>query len=629
MEKELETEILEEFPSFDINKADKDTIISEECFNYIFGFSNYNKINELVQQAKEKAIDLRAETSFNKKYKIYRDRYIKSLKSKNSFETNFSFDEDKNFKYNMKLKCGEWIANQTDGVYKNEFMKTGNELKMIKNYASPIPIFIAERIVNIDENIEKVRIVFYKDQKWQSIITEKNTISTKTKILQLANLGIEVNEINAKSLIEYFSELLKSNEYIPSKGLKHLGWISTDFMPYTNKYNYDGGNSFKNIFESVQPKGNYNEWKKYIKEIKGRSKTIRFLMDSSFASPLVKIFNINSFIVHLWGTSGKGKTVTQMICASIWGNPAKGKLLSTLNSTKVASERILNFLRNLPFIPDELQTIKSIYKNDFGDMIYNFTEGKGRDRGTVDSGLAENTEWDNISILSGEEPITTNVSFEGVKNRVIEIEDNSDIVEDGNEVVNFILNNYGCAGKEFIEIIQNMNKEELYGLKDKYVKELEKVTKYKKQINALSIILVADYIVSKYIFNEEPLKIEDIKEYIRNDTDEIDRYIDLIIDIANANINNFYDSSNNFPPSGQIWGKLEKTTDGKGVIMYYDFIPNKLYEILKENNINWNGIKKKMADKGYVKLSSEGKYQVSVRMPNGIQRMIKIKNINL
>ena len=196
-----------------------------------------------------------------------------------------------------------------------------------------------------------------------------------------------------------------------------------------------------------------------MKELRGNSRTLRFLMASSFSSPLVKIFQINPFVVHLWGKSGNGKTVAQMICASIWGNPAKGKLLSSLDNTKVASERWCNFLRNIPLILDELQITKTKYKT-YDTLIYELTEGKGRERGTVDGGLTETTEWDNIIILSGEEPITSPSSKEGVKNRVIEIEENESIIENGNEVVNLILNNYGFAGKQFIEIIQN--KENLF-----------------------------------------------------------------------------------------------------------------------------------------------------------------------
>ena len=601
-----------------IEELTEEELIDNSLFEFIFSTDNDFIREDFIIKLQLRAKQLRTTRPFNNKLKLYREMYVKSQKGRECVETNF-----KECPY-PKLKCGKWIADDT-GIYKKEF---NNNMQSITIKASPIPITIVERLINIDTNTEKVKIAFFKDGKWQEIIVEKNTISTKTKILQLANRGIEVNEGNAKNLITYLADLLELNNIPVKKGVSHLGWINDEFIPYSDKYCVDVEYEFKQKLDSIKSNGDYEKWKNYIKKIKNKSKTMRFLIASSFASPLVKIYNINSFMVHLWGTSGKGKTVTQMICASIWGNPAKGKLMVTLNSTKVASERMLSFFRNLPFIPDELQTIKSIYKNDFGDMIYNFTEGKGRDRGTVDGGLAESTEWDNISILSGEEPITANVSSEGIKNRVIEIEDNSEMIEDGNEVVNFISNNYGNAGKEFIEIIQKMNKEELYELRNKYVEELSKITKYKKQINAMSVILVADYIISEFIFDEKPLTVEDVKEYIRNDTDEADRYIELIIDIANANINNFYDSSKSFPPSGQIWGKLEKTSDGKGSIMYYDFIPTKLYEILNDNNINWNGIKKKMADKGYVKKDEKEKgYTMNVKIEGTQQRIIKIRNI--
>lgn len=257
----------------------------------------------------------------------------------------------------------------------------------------------------------------------------------------------------------------------------------------------------------------------------------------------------------------------------------------------------------------------------------NWQKENGRDRGTVDGGLTEITEWDNIIIISGEEPITSSVSKEGVKNRVIEVEENEKIIENGNEVVNLILENYGFAGKKFIEIIQN--KEDLFEDYNHIVSELKKDNSSPKQINSIAIILLADKIVSELIFSDTAITFEEAKEYFTKDIDEADRYIDLIIDIANANINNFYDSSSSFPPSGQIWGNLEKTHDGKGAIIYYDFIPTRLYQILDENNINWNGIKKKLADKGYVIKTPKGNYQMPIRMPSGVQKMIRIKNINL
>lgn len=623
MNEELKQEMLKKNPP-NIENLDKESILEDEIFDYLIALPNSPDKTRTIEKIRTKAREFKVISAFNSIYKQKNQEYIQYLKSRGGNLVKFTDCPIEN------LKCGQWNADDT-GVYKMDYTTTMQPLKI---KASSIPILPTDRIVNIDTQTEKIKLMFYKDNKWNEIIVEKNTIVSKAKIIQLANKGIEVTDENAKNLINYLADVLELNAFKPKKGITHLGWINDEFMPYTDKYIYDGDTSFRNIFESVKTKGDYGEWKKFITRFTDKSKTIRFVISASFASPLVKIFNINSFMVHLWGTSGKGKTVTQMVAASVWGNPAKGKLLSTLNNTKVASERLLNFLRNLPFIPDELQTIKSTFKGDFEDMIYNFTEGKGKDRGTVDGGLRETTEWDNISILSGEEPITANVGHEGTKNRVIEIEENASLVDDGidvgNDVVNFIYDNHGDAGKEFIQIIQKMDKEDLYRLRNEYVTELNKITKYSKQINAMSVILVADYIVSKYILHRKPLEADDVKEYFRNDTDEADRIMEVILNLAESNINNFYDYSKTYTPSGQVWGELDKAKDGNnGTIFNYNFIPNILYEELEKRGINWNSVKNKLANKGYIEKRKNGEYTIPIKSYSGQkQRFIKVKNIH-
>lgn len=56
-------------------------------------------------------------------------------------------------------------------------------------------------------------------------------------------------------------------------------------------------------------------------------------MAASFASVLLEPLGCLSFVFHLWGGSGTGKTVGMMVAASVWGNPAEGALTRTLNST--------------------------------------------------------------------------------------------------------------------------------------------------------------------------------------------------------------------------------------------------------------------------------------------------------
>ena len=615
MNEELDEQLLEENPPYELEELDSESILEDKIFDYLISLPNTPNKTRIIEKLRTKAKELKVIRAFNNIFKQKNQEYIQELKSKGGNIIRFTDSPFQN------LKCGQWNADDT-GVYKIDYTST---MQPIKIKACPHPILPIERLINIETNIEKVKIGFYKDKKWQYVITEKNTIASKSKIMQLANQGIEVNENNAKDLITYLSDVMELNNIEPKLSVGHLGWIDNEFIPYSTKYSLDVDKEYKQKIESILENGNYEEWKKYIKELRHKSTTLKFIIASSFASILVKIFKLNTFIVHLWGKSGNGKTVAEMICASIWGKP-DNNFISNLSNTLIANERLCNFYRNMPILLDELQIAKAKYKN-FDEMIYMLTEGKGKERGNVDNGIREQTMWQTIIILNGEEPITSDTSKEGVKNRVIEINEDNAIVENGNETVRFIQENYGFAGKEFINLIED--REELLKIQEHFVKELSKIMEYKKQINAFSIIMTADYIVSKKIFNDEPITLEDLKSYIRTDSDETERYINLIIDIANANINNFYDSNNNFPPSGQVWGKLEKTTDGKGIIMYYDFIPSKLYEILNEHNINWNGIKRKMADKGYVIKSSEGKYQIATRMPNGNQKMIKIKNIYL
>lgn len=614
MKESLEDEILREFKPYKIEELTRESILEDNIMDYIIALPNSTEKTREIEQLRGKAQQLKVLRAFNSIFKQKNQDYIQQLKARGGNTVKFTDCPLEN------IKCGQWTADDT-GVFKLDYTTT---MQPIKIKACPHPILPIEIINNIDTNIEKVKIAFYKRKKWQYAVVERKTIASNTAIIQLANRGIEVNSENAKNLVLYLADVIELNNLEISEGITHLGWVNQDFVPYTTKYKYDGDVAYKSIFEAVVEKGDYELWKNQIKKLRCKSRTLRFMMAASFASILVKIFQINPFIVHLWGKSGNGKTVAEMICASIWGNPSKGKLLSTIDGTKVAHERLCNFLRNLPLILDELQITKTKYKT-YDSLIYEITEGKGRDRGTVDGGITEVTEWDNLIILSGEEPITSSSSKEGVKNRVIEVEENEIIVENGNEIVNLILNNYGFAGKEFAEIIQKRTT--LFDEYNELIEELKKDTTSPKQVNAIAAIMLADEIASKEIFKDKTITLEEAKDYFTKDIDEADRYIELIIDIANANINNFYDSSNNFPPSGQIWGKLEKTTDGKGSIIYYDFIPTKLYQILEENGINWDGIKKKMAQKGYVVTDKHGKYQIPLAMPNGKQRLVKIKNI--
>mgnify|MGYP006068328955 FL=1 len=619
MNESLNQKILKENPPYEIENLNEETILEDEIFDYLLEIPNSPDKTRIIEKLRNKARELKVIRAFNNIFKQKNQEYIQSLKSQGGNKTKFT-----DCPYEQ-LNCGTWNADDT-GIYKMDY---NTIMQPIKIKACSHPIIPVERLINIDTNIEKIKLAFYKDKKWQYIIAEKNTIASKSKIIQLANLGIEVNENNAKELITYLADVMELNNIEPKISVGHLGWIDKEFVPYSDKYCLDVDKEFKQKINNISEHGSYEEWKEYIKKLRKNSITLRFMIASSFASVLVRIFKLNTFIVHLWGKSGNGKTVAEMICASIWGKP-DNNFISNLSNTSIANERLCNFYKNMPILLDELQIAKAKYKN-FDELIYILTEGKGKERGTVDNGIREQTSWQTIVILNGEEPITSDTSKEGVKNRVIEINEDNIIVEDGNATVKFIQNNYGFAGKEFIKLIEN--REELQRIQQHFVKELNEIIEYKKQINAFSIIMTADYIVSKKIFKDEPISIEEIKGYIREDTDETERYYSYLLDQISINKNKFYkraDNSNEWiTPNGEIWGKIEQTNEfshNRSTICYYVY-PEIARKIFSETSENWNSIKKKLADKDYIKTSNDKgyiRYTVKEIMPEGRRNMIQI-----
>ena len=111
----------------------------------------------------------------------------------------------------------------------------------------------------------------------------------------------------------------------------------------------------------------------------------------------------------------------------------------------------------------------------------------------------------------------------------------------------------------------------------------------------MACILVADKITSEVIFEDKALKIDEIKDYFTKDVDEADRIYNLIIDWFYQNINKFYYDSN--ITNSEIWGNYKKVNDE--IIEIY-IIPKVLREFLSNNNINFDGIKNKLFEKGYI-----------------------------
>lgn len=427
------------------------------------------------------------------------------------------------------------------------------------------PIMPIQRLVNIDDNTEKLKIAYKKGSRWREIVMDKEILASANKILALAKYGVAVNSENAKHLVRFFTDIENLNfdiiEELNSVG--RLGWISgKGFSPYVEDLVFDGNENFRTFFASVHPQGRLTKWIELCKEIRKENNIpTRIMLAASFSSVLVEVCDCLPFFVHLWGGTESGKTVGLMLAASVWANPSMGDYIHTFNSTSVAQELSASFVNSLPLIIDELQIIKE--KKDFDNIIYSLSEGVGRARGQKSGGLQKVGTWKNCMLTNGEFPISGSASGAGAVNRIIEIDcKDVKLFKDPVHTVDIIKRNYGGAGRIFVEYLQMGDNANIARRRQKEIfRELLKSSDTtEKQAMSASLILLADEIIEDILFEDGiKLSIDDLKPYLstKAQINQNERCLDFIYDFVAINNNKFKGRFNPECP-GEIWGTIEE-----------------------------------------------------------------------
>lgn len=429
-------------------------------------------------------------------YKKSRVQAVRAMSSNEQF-TEFEHGE-------VELYTGEWIANDY-GVYRTTSL--GRE------YACSHPIQPVERLKNIDTGELKVKIQWRRGvgerRIWNSVVVDLSVISSAKDIVSLSRLGISVQTgKRAQNLVDYLTETLDRNyDEIPeTKSVSRLGWNEEGFSPYIGELVFDGNENFGRTFASIRQFGSFDDWKSEVCNVRRYSLTARIILAASFASVLVEKMGCLPFFVHMWGmASGTGKTLAQMVAASVWGEPSPGgEYFKTFKSTTVGFEVFAGMLNSLPLIIDELQ----LAKDARGKVIFNVYElssGSGKMRSNVKLGVSATPRWSNCFITSGETPVTSEQDGAGALNRVIEVEciAENKVIEDGYRTAEIMKKNYGHAGKYFIEKLCEESTLEI--AKERYNQLYLEFTGTKateKQAHSAALITLADELATQWIFDD-------------------------------------------------------------------------------------------------------------------------------
>lgn len=575
----------------------RENINSTKIFEKVIDANNFSVEKQFLEIATSFKCRTKVENAFKAYKKVYLDK-----------------------EYQLKFGNDAPISSLASAGYRiiNGCIYDASDKLVCSQLFEPIGIYY-----NIEDETENIQCAFKLDGKWKTFITARENLLHNGKIVSLTKKGLDISTSNASQVVKYIQAIINKNRPIFQKreSLDRLGWYKDKFIPYDQEIICDAEDDFKEKYKAVSTKGDYQTWLNEMYEVR-KNNIVRMLHAVSFSSVLLNRLNKKSFVTMLWGTTGDGKTVAAMTAMSIWGNPSsRDGLFYNLNNTSNFYYRVAHFFYNIPILFDELETCNI----DINKLIMGLTEEVDRGKAKAEGGVQKNNTWNTAFIMTGEHSASNINSGGGTLNRLIEIDTDEKIIQNGAKTVDVITDNYGFAGKIFIEEINKMDKQELKEIYNNKVQELLKLKDTtEKQAFNMAMLLLGDELACKFIFKEnQPLKATDVEKYMltKEDVNVSQRAYEVFRGECIVNKSRFMLEVNGktqeFTSSGEFWGKMSEWE--------IDIVKTKLDEILKKNGFSPKKTYKDWLKLGYLEKNSYGKYQTKTSINGNLTYYTTIK----
>jgi len=371
------------------------------------------------------------------------------------------------------------------------------------------PVIISARLFNADTETESLRISYKHMGRWRDIVIPRSMGVDSRKVIGLADKGISVGSEGAKYLAKYFDDFLFCNPDIPvQKAVSRFGWRGKEFVfpglsPEIEIDVDDIGS--KHALRGFSATGDFNEWRNIANTVRNYSPNARFILSAAFATPLLKPLSQRNFIVHNHGNSQEGKTAMLWMAMSVWGDP--NVITCSFDGTTTALERRASLFSDLPLGINEREVLSQLKKLDISATLYMLAEGKGKGRGGK-VGLQELNTWRTIVLTTGEGPLTSASSMDGLMTRTMELEGgplagNKDLAR---YLYGFLPDSHGHAGIAFMHALMGAERGEIV---DYYRQAQGWLRQYfsdriDSHLDALACVMTADYYSSIWVFGLDP-----------------------------------------------------------------------------------------------------------------------------
>ena len=242
---------------------------------------------------------------------------------------------------------------------------------------------------------------------------------------ELATLGLRIIPGKERRLVAYLASF-DPQERIQSA--PRLGWMDrTDgglAFVFPDRVLSAAGNEqvvyqperYSPTATTVHAAGSLEDWQANIAAKVAGSDVLLFALCAGFAPPWLRLADSDSFILHFWGTTSRGKTTIAQIAASVWGcavDPAESAALSMIkrwNATSNGIEGLAEAHSDLVLCLDELGAGNT---KDHAPLIYQLAGGQGKTAMSSDRSLKAPRAWRTVAISTGELSLEAKLSDGG------------------------------------------------------------------------------------------------------------------------------------------------------------------------------------------------------------------------
>jgi hypothetical protein len=289
----------------------------------------------------------------------------------------------------------------------------------------------------------------------------------------LAKNGVAGTPTQMNHLASFVNAFVKNLQYTRKVEIMRtqFGWAdnNTKFVLGELEISKDGvygsppSSTTKAIAQHIGPVGDFNKWKEaFNMYARPGMEPHAFAALTAFGAPLFKFTGLKGAIINvIYKYGGSGKSTTLFMCNSVYGHPESlGSIWKDTNAAKIQRMGIMN---NLPYTVDE---ITNITPEDFSNLAYSMSQGRGSDRmkGASNELRDNSTTWQTISLASAnasfyEKLASVKAGGNAEMLRLFEYEiapNNVISTEDGKRIFDRQLKeNYGHAGEIYIKYLVN------------------------------------------------------------------------------------------------------------------------------------------------------------------------------